>query len=153
MPTNFTVVPVDDAEAGSHSSAAAGSSKPSTLGQLFREEQDGDSSPEALTGKVRQQQTKDSSQAVGESFLERKHKLSSWLFFISGRPKEKRKYTHQVIVMIENKKRYSLSQGRVKTGTYRLKTKQAAMHIQLFRATVGVRKWRSVIDGCGSWPQ
>lgn len=50
MPTNFTVVPVDDAEGGSHSSAAAGSAKPSTLGQLFREEQDGESSPEALTG-------------------------------------------------------------------------------------------------------
>ncbi|XP_075875744.1 solute carrier family 12 member 7-like isoform X2 [Nelusetta ayraudi] len=50
MPTNFTVVPVDDAVGGSHSSAAAGSAKPSTLGQLFREEQDGDSSPEALTG-------------------------------------------------------------------------------------------------------
>lgn len=53
MPTNFTVVPVDDAEGGSHSSAAAGSAKPSTLGQLFREEQDGDSSPETLTGSVR----------------------------------------------------------------------------------------------------
>lgn len=53
MPTNFTVVPVDDADGGSHSSTAAGSAKPSTLGQLFREEQDGDSSPEALTGSVR----------------------------------------------------------------------------------------------------
>lgn len=55
--------------------------------------------------------------------------------------------------MTENKKRRSLSQGHVKTGTYRPKTKQAAMHTLLFRATVGVRKWRSVIDGCGSWPQ
>lgn len=53
MPTNFTVVPVDDGEGGSHSSAAAGSSKPSTLGQLFKAEQDGDSSPEAITGSVR----------------------------------------------------------------------------------------------------
>lgn len=52
MPTSFTVVPVDDAEGGSHSSDAAGGSKPSTLGQLFREEQDGGSSPEALAGRV-----------------------------------------------------------------------------------------------------
>lgn len=52
MPTNFTVVPVDDAEGGSHSSAAAGSTKRSTLGQLFKD-QDVDSSPEALTGSLR----------------------------------------------------------------------------------------------------
>lgn len=27
------------------------------------------------------------------------------------------------------------------------------MHGQRFSATAGVRKWWSVIDGCGSWPQ
>lgn len=98
MPTNFTVVPVDDAVGGSHSSAAAGSAKPSTLGQLFREEQDGDSSPESLTGSVKHFLyfffifffKKGSSPTVGESFLKRTHKFFYWLVFIPGTCKEKR---------------------------------------------------------------
>ncbi|XP_042353485.1 solute carrier family 12 member 7-like [Plectropomus leopardus] len=40
MPTNFTVVPVEDAEGSSNSAAAAGSSKPASLGKIFREEDD-----------------------------------------------------------------------------------------------------------------
>ncbi|XP_070701876.1 solute carrier family 12 member 7-like [Pempheris klunzingeri] len=42
MPTNFTVVPVEDAEGGSNSAAAAGGSKPVSLGKIFREEEDED---------------------------------------------------------------------------------------------------------------
>lgn len=42
MPTNFTVVPVEDAEGGSNSAAAAGDSKPISLGKIFGEEEDED---------------------------------------------------------------------------------------------------------------
>ncbi|XP_037644003.1 solute carrier family 12 member 7-like isoform X3 [Sebastes umbrosus] len=38
MPINFTVVPVEDAEGGSNSAAAAGESKPVSLGKIFEEE-------------------------------------------------------------------------------------------------------------------
>ena len=45
MPTNFTVVPVEDAEGdkgggGSNSTAAAGSSKPVSLAKMFGKEKD-----------------------------------------------------------------------------------------------------------------
>ncbi|XP_078120934.1 solute carrier family 12 member 7-like isoform X2 [Sander vitreus] len=40
MPTNFTVVPVEDDEGSSNSAAAAGSSKPVRLGKIFGEEDD-----------------------------------------------------------------------------------------------------------------
>lgn len=52
MPTNFTVVPVEDAEGGSKSTAAAGSSKPASLGKLFKDGQDEDTS--SHTGSVKQ---------------------------------------------------------------------------------------------------
>ncbi|XP_039999305.1 solute carrier family 12 member 7-like isoform X1 [Xiphias gladius] len=42
MPTNFTVVPVEDAEKGSQSAVAAGGSKPVNRGKLFGEEDNGD---------------------------------------------------------------------------------------------------------------
>uniref|UniRef100_UPI0037E98E84 solute carrier family 12 member 7-like isoform X1 n=1 Tax=Semicossyphus pulcher TaxID=241346 RepID=UPI0037E98E84 len=38
MPTNFTVVPVEDAEDGSNSAAASGDSKTVSLGKIFQEE-------------------------------------------------------------------------------------------------------------------
>lgn len=38
MPTNFTVVPVEDADGGNKSAAAAGDSKPVSLGKLFDNE-------------------------------------------------------------------------------------------------------------------
>ncbi|KAG8013867.1 Solute carrier family 12 member 7 [Nibea albiflora] len=38
MPTNFTVVPVEDADGGNNSAAAAGDSKPVSLGKLFVDE-------------------------------------------------------------------------------------------------------------------
>ncbi|XP_041659172.1 solute carrier family 12 member 7-like isoform X1 [Cheilinus undulatus] len=40
MPTNFTVVPVEDAEDGSSSVAAAGDNKPVSLGNIFKEEEE-----------------------------------------------------------------------------------------------------------------
>lgn len=44
MPTNFTVVPVEDAEGGSgggsNGTAAAGSSKPVSLAKMFGKEKD-----------------------------------------------------------------------------------------------------------------
>eukprot|EP00064_Thunnus_orientalis_P002458 superscaffoldBa00000181_g2465 len=42
MPTNFTVVPVEDAEGDSNSAAEAGDSKPASLGKIFGEEDDED---------------------------------------------------------------------------------------------------------------
>ncbi|XP_044075088.1 solute carrier family 12 member 7-like isoform X2 [Siniperca chuatsi] len=42
MPTNFTVVPVEDAEGGSNNMSAAGGSKPVSLGNIFGEEEDED---------------------------------------------------------------------------------------------------------------
>ncbi|XP_075936073.1 solute carrier family 12 member 7-like isoform X1 [Anarhichas minor] len=44
MPTNFTVVPVGDAEGSGSSAAAAGGSKPVSLGEIFGEEDDEDNS-------------------------------------------------------------------------------------------------------------
>lgn len=51
MPTNFTVVPVEDAEGGSNSGAAAGSSKPVSLNKLFGEEKDEDNLIEPHSGR------------------------------------------------------------------------------------------------------
>lgn len=43
MPTNFTVVPVEDAERdGNSAAAAAGTSKPISLDKIFREKDDED---------------------------------------------------------------------------------------------------------------
>ncbi|KAM7378796.1 hypothetical protein PAMP_004394 [Pampus punctatissimus] len=42
MPTNFTVVPVEDTEGDSNSAAAAGDSKPISLGNIFEKEDDED---------------------------------------------------------------------------------------------------------------
>ncbi|XP_042284303.1 solute carrier family 12 member 7-like isoform X5 [Thunnus maccoyii] len=42
MPTNFTVVPVEDAEGDSNSANEAGDSKPASLGKIFGEEDDED---------------------------------------------------------------------------------------------------------------
>ncbi|XP_074506338.1 solute carrier family 12 member 7-like isoform X1 [Sebastes fasciatus] len=50
MPINFTVVPVEDAEGGSNSAAAAESSKPVSLGKIFEEEADKDSLQESHSG-------------------------------------------------------------------------------------------------------
>ncbi|XP_068558144.1 solute carrier family 12 member 7-like isoform X1 [Cebidichthys violaceus] len=44
MPTNFTVVPVEDAEGSGNSATAAGGSKPVSLGKIFGEEDDEDNS-------------------------------------------------------------------------------------------------------------
>lgn len=55
MPTNFTVVPVEDAEGGSKSTAAAGGSKPAvSLGKFFVVEEDEDSLEGPHSGIVRQ---------------------------------------------------------------------------------------------------
>ncbi|XP_037644002.1 solute carrier family 12 member 7-like isoform X2 [Sebastes umbrosus] len=50
MPINFTVVPVEDAEGGSNSAAAAGESKPVSLGKIFEEEAGKDSLQESHSG-------------------------------------------------------------------------------------------------------
>ncbi|TDH06112.1 hypothetical protein EPR50_G00130540 [Perca flavescens] len=50
MPTNFTVVPVEDEEGGSNSAAAAGSSKPVSLGNIFGEEDDEDNLQDPHSG-------------------------------------------------------------------------------------------------------
>lgn len=54
MPTNFTVVPVEDAKGGSNSTAAAGGGRPVTLGKLFEAEEDDDNSQGPHSGSVRQ---------------------------------------------------------------------------------------------------
>lgn len=51
MPTNFTVVPVEDAEGSGSSAAAAGGSKPVSLGKIFGEEDDEDNSQGPHPGK------------------------------------------------------------------------------------------------------
>nr|XP_046264755.1 solute carrier family 12 member 7-like isoform X2 [Scatophagus argus] len=50
MPTNFTVVPVEDAEGGSNSVDAAGANKPVSLGKLFGTEEAKDNSPGSHSG-------------------------------------------------------------------------------------------------------
>ncbi|XP_059200344.1 solute carrier family 12 member 7-like [Centropristis striata] len=51
MPTNFTVVPVDDADGTSQSqNAAAGGSKPTSLGKIFGEQQDQDDLQDSQSG-------------------------------------------------------------------------------------------------------
>lgn len=51
MPTNFTVVPVDDVEGGSSGKATgAGGNKSVNLGKLFTEEQDEDNSQGSHSG-------------------------------------------------------------------------------------------------------
>ncbi|XP_034743915.1 solute carrier family 12 member 7-like isoform X2 [Etheostoma cragini] len=50
MPTNFTVVPVEDEEGGSNSAAAPGSSKPVSLGNIFGEEDDEDNLQDPHSG-------------------------------------------------------------------------------------------------------
>lgn len=54
MPTNFTVVPVEDAEGGSNDTAAAGGGKPVSLGRFFEAEEDEDNLQGSHTGSVRQ---------------------------------------------------------------------------------------------------
>lgn len=50
MPTNFTVVPVEDAEDGGTGTSAAGGSKPASLGNIFGEEEDEDNLQEHHSG-------------------------------------------------------------------------------------------------------
>ncbi|XP_038574792.1 solute carrier family 12 member 7-like isoform X2 [Micropterus salmoides] len=50
MPTNFTVVPVEDAEDGGTGTSAAGGSKPASLGNIFGEEDDEDNLQEHHSG-------------------------------------------------------------------------------------------------------
>lgn len=51
MPTNFTVVPVEDSEDASNSAGAAEGSKPISLGKIFGEEVDEDNSEEPHSGR------------------------------------------------------------------------------------------------------
>lgn len=51
MPTNFTVVPVEDAEDGGTGTSAAGGSKPASLGNIFGEEDDEDNLQEHHSGR------------------------------------------------------------------------------------------------------
>lgn len=53
MPT-FTVVPVEDVEDGSNSGAAAGGNRPISLGKIFSEEQEADSSEDPFSGRCKQ---------------------------------------------------------------------------------------------------
>lgn len=55
MPTNFTVVPVEDAERDSNSVAAPGTSKPISLGKIFGEEDDEDNLEGLNSGRNMQQ--------------------------------------------------------------------------------------------------
>lgn len=55
MPTNFTVVPVEDAEGGSNCPAEAASNKTSNLGKMFVVEEDGENSQEQSSGIVKPQ--------------------------------------------------------------------------------------------------
>ncbi|GLD67814.1 solute carrier family 12 member 7-like isoform X1 [Lates japonicus] len=50
MPTNFTVVPVEDSEDASNSAGAAEGSKPISLGKIFGEEVNEDNSQEPQSG-------------------------------------------------------------------------------------------------------
>ncbi|XP_054458614.1 solute carrier family 12 member 7-like isoform X2 [Anoplopoma fimbria] len=50
MPTNFTVVPVEDEEGGGNSAATARGSRPVSLGRIFREEDNKDDSQEPHSG-------------------------------------------------------------------------------------------------------
>lgn len=54
MPTNFTVVPVEDMEGGSNNTAIAGGGKPASLGRFFEAEEDEDNLQGSHTGSVRQ---------------------------------------------------------------------------------------------------
>lgn len=51
MPTNFTVVPVEDVEDGSSSGAAAGEDKPISLSKIFQKENHGDNLQESHSGR------------------------------------------------------------------------------------------------------
>lgn len=54
MPTNFTVVPVEDTEGGSNNTAAPGGGKPVSLGRFFEAEEDEDNLQGSHAGSVRQ---------------------------------------------------------------------------------------------------
>lgn len=51
MPTNFTVVPVDDVEEGGSGTAAGRDDKPVSLGKIFGEKQDDEASQGPPSGK------------------------------------------------------------------------------------------------------
>ncbi|XP_018551399.1 solute carrier family 12 member 7 isoform X3 [Lates calcarifer] len=58
MPTNFTVVPVEDSEDASNSAGAAEGSKPISLGKIFGEEVDEDNSEEPHSGDDSQRESR-----------------------------------------------------------------------------------------------